>query len=144
MFIIKRIKYYSYLQDILYINNLSNFDTNNVINMSYMFCKCLSLKEINLSSFNTNNVEDMSYMFSECTLLNKLNLSSFNTNNVKDMSCMLHNCKSLKDLDLSSFETNDEQKKYNIFSGCPKKFLNKIENQYGYLFANRKFTRYYC
>ena len=52
MLVVKRIKY-------------SNFDTNNVINMSYILCKCLSLKEINLSSFDTNNVEDMNHMFSE-------------------------------------------------------------------------------
>ena len=39
--------------------NLSNFITNNVINMSGMFYKCLSLKELNLSNFNTDNVINM-------------------------------------------------------------------------------------
>ena len=32
-----------------------------------MFFGCLSLKEINLSNFNTNNVTDMSGMFSGCS-----------------------------------------------------------------------------
>ena len=48
--------------------NLSNFNTNNVTNMSFMFYKCSSLKEINLSNFNTNNFTDMSYMFCDCSL----------------------------------------------------------------------------
>ena len=31
--------------------------------MSYMFSRCSSLKELNLSNFNTNNVTDMIFMF---------------------------------------------------------------------------------
>ena len=60
--------------------------------MSSMFDFCSSLKELNLSNFNTNNVTDMSYMFYECSSLKELNLSNFNTNNVKDMSYMLVGC----------------------------------------------------
>ena len=56
--------------------NLSNFNTNNVINMSCMFYGCSSLKEINLSNFNTNNVTDMSYMFSRCLDELKLKIKS--------------------------------------------------------------------
>jgi len=40
--------------------DLSNFNTNNIINMCSMFGYCSSLKSINLSNFNTNNVTDMS------------------------------------------------------------------------------------
>ena len=58
MFIIKRI-------------NLSNFNANNVTNMSCMFYKCSSLTNINLSNFNTNNVTDMCDIFHECGKLNK-------------------------------------------------------------------------
>ena len=39
--------------------------------MNQMFDGCL-LKEFNLSNFKTNNVTDMSYMFSGCKLLKKL------------------------------------------------------------------------
>ena len=31
-----------------------------------MFSYCSSLKELNLSNFNTNNVTNMSFMFSGC------------------------------------------------------------------------------
>ena len=42
--------------------------------MSYMFSFCSSLKELNLSNFNTNNVTNMRYMFYECSdeLKNKI------------------------------------------------------------------------
>ena len=43
--------------------NLSNFYTNNIKNMNYVFYKCSSLKELNLNNFNTNNVTEMSYIF---------------------------------------------------------------------------------
>ena len=47
--------------------NLSNFNTNNVTNMSQMFSWCSSLKEINLSSFNIDNVTDINFMFNGCS-----------------------------------------------------------------------------
>ena len=40
------------------------------------------LTNINLSNFNTNNVKDMSFMFYECSSLTNINLSNFNTINV--------------------------------------------------------------
>ena len=54
--------------------DLSNFNTNNVTNMSGMFYKCSSLKEINLSNFNTNNVTDMYDTFIGCEKLTKNNI----------------------------------------------------------------------
>ena len=47
--------------------------------MSHMFYFYSLLKELNLSNFNTNNVIDMSNMFDEYKLLNELNLTNFNT-----------------------------------------------------------------
>ena len=49
--------------------NFKKFYRNNVINMSWMFSLCSSLKEINLSNFNTNNVTDMSYFLYGCSSL---------------------------------------------------------------------------
>ena len=56
--------------------------------MSYMFYECKSLKELNLSNFNTNNVINMEYMFCGCSSLQELNLSNFNTSNVYNMNRM--------------------------------------------------------
>jgi len=36
--------------------NFKKFYRNNIIDMSFMFYQCLSLKELNLNYFNTNNV----------------------------------------------------------------------------------------
>ena len=60
-----------------------------------MFSGCSSLTNINLSNFNTNNVKDMSGMFYGCSSLTNINLSNFNTNNVKYMSFMFLGCKKL-------------------------------------------------
>ena len=49
-----------------------------------MFFGCLSLKELNLNNFNTNNVIDMSYMFDECKSLEKLYINNFNINEVTE------------------------------------------------------------
>ena len=60
--------------------------------MSYMFYGCSSLKKLNLSNFNTNNVTDMSGIFFECKSLKEINLSNFNTKNVTDMHSMFSYC----------------------------------------------------
>ena len=48
--------------------------------MSAMFSKCHSLININLSNFNTQNVSGMDYMFDGCNSLKKENVI---TNNIK-------------------------------------------------------------
>ena len=54
--------------------DLSNFDTANVINMSFMFNECHKLKEIKgINKFTTNKVTDMSGMFQQC---NELHVST--------------------------------------------------------------------
>ena len=45
-----------------------------------MFYECYSLTSLNLSNFNTNNVTDMSYMFFNCSSLTSLNLLNFEIN----------------------------------------------------------------
>ena len=60
--------------------------------MSYMFYGCSSLEELNLSNFNTNNVIDMCDMFCGCSSLKELNLSTFNIKNVTNMCEMFSKC----------------------------------------------------
>ena len=42
-----------------------------------MFCECSDLTNLNLSNFNTQNVINMSGMFSYCSSLTNLNLLNF-------------------------------------------------------------------
>ena len=51
-----------------------------------MFDYCQSLRKINFTNFNTENLIDMSAMFKECLSLKELNLSKFNTKNVTNMN----------------------------------------------------------
>ena len=77
--------------------DLSNFNTQNVNNMSYMFSRCYSLTNIDLSNFNTQNVTNMNYMFYYCELLENINISNFNTEYAKVTNYeMFTLCKSLK------------------------------------------------
>ena len=60
--------------------------------MSYMLCKCFSFIK-NISEFNTRNVIDMSYMFYGCSLLIFLSdISDWNTKKVINMSNMFNEC----------------------------------------------------
>ncbi|ANZ57722.1 BspA family leucine-rich repeat surface protein [Fructilactobacillus lindneri] len=70
--------------------NVSNFNTENVINMEAMF-KFVYVPNLNLENFNTDKVTNMKEMFFTDNLLNSLNLSNFNTRNVTDMTNMLGN-----------------------------------------------------
>ena len=63
-----------------------------------MFSECINLVNLDLSNFNTNNVINMSVMFNACESLKYLNLSNFNTKNVKNIfyifdDTMKGNCK---------------------------------------------------
>ena len=54
------------------------------------------LKKINLSNFNTKNVKDMSFIFNHCESLEELDLSNFKTNYVKNIRKMFSLCLLLK------------------------------------------------
>ena len=80
----------------IYGSEFSNFNTDNVTDMSYIFDECSSLKELNLSNFDNNiNVIDMSYMFYGCSSLKNSCRFNFNTNKVTNMSFMFAYCLSL-------------------------------------------------
>ena len=121
--------------------DLSNFNTQNVTDMSSMFEGCANgdwnwdsypfgLSSINLSSFNTSNVTNMSKMFKGCFCLSSLNLSNFNTQNVTDMSYMFYETTliwfpeefggvfGIHSLNLSSFNTSSVSNMSYMFGKC--------------------------
>ena len=83
-----------------------------------IFLDCKNLIKLDLSNFETKNVNDMSYMFSCCENLNELNLSNFETKNVNNMNSMFFECKSLKELNLSNFETKNVNNMRSMFNRC--------------------------
>ena len=98
--------------------DVSNFNTANVTDMSGMFEYCESLKALDLSNFNTANVTDMSYMFDGSSALTSLNVSNFDTGNVTDMYCMFRDCSSLKSLDVTKINTANVTNMMFMFNNC--------------------------
>ena len=50
--------------------DISNWNTENVIDISYMFYECNSLSSIpDISKWETSNIQKMSWIFSKCILL---------------------------------------------------------------------------
>ena len=66
-------------------NRFSNFITNKATG-------CSSLEELNLSNFQTNNVINMSSMFSGCSSLRVLDINNFNINNNINISNIFFEC----------------------------------------------------
>lgn len=98
--------------------DLSNLDTSNITDMSYMFGNCLKLTSLDLSGFDTSRVIDMSHMFDDCTSLQSLNISGWDTSRVTDMSDMFNMCSSLTSLGLSTFDTSRVTNMFGMFDGC--------------------------
>ena len=98
--------------------DLSNFNTENVTNMSGMFCKCDQLTGLDLSGFDTSKVTDMSSMFTWCNNLTELDVSGFDTSKVTDMESMFMSCSKLAELNVSNFNTENVTNMNSMFSGC--------------------------
>jgi surface protein len=106
--------------------DLSDFDTSEVTDMSYMFCMYQGmnseedsrLTELDVSNFDTTNVTDMSGMFYECIALTSLDVSKFDTRNVANMSYMFASCDALASLDVSKFDTRNVTDMSSMFWCC--------------------------
>ena len=100
--------------ELIYLD-LSNFNTEKVTDMSYMFSNCNKLKEIKgINNFNTNNVTNMKVMFQECNELLYLDLSNFYTSKVTDMSGMFNKCKKLKYLNIAIYNNQQTYMTYQL------------------------------
>ena len=107
--------------------DLSNFNTNEVTNMSEMFMYCNGLEELNITSFNTSNVSFMNDMFNTCNSLTSLDLQNFDTSKVINMANMFSGCTALSTLDLSSFNTSKVTNMYEMFNSYN---VSRIRNIY--------------
>ena len=78
--------------------DITKWDTSKIINMSFLFSNCSSLKSLpDISKWNINNVVDMSYIFENCSSLKSIpDISKWNTSNISNMSSIFANCSSLK------------------------------------------------
>ena len=61
--------------------DISKWNTNNVINMSSIFCKCSSLSSLpDISKWNINNVTELDHMLYDCSniIFSKVIKAKFN------------------------------------------------------------------
>ena len=70
------------------IENISYLHTENITNMSNMFCKCTSLKTIDVNSFDTSRVLSMAGMFNMCESITEIKADNLDTSIVTDMANM--------------------------------------------------------
>lgn len=114
--------------------DLTEFDTNNVVDMDYMFLEanlgdCLSLvsstitqantPDRNILTLNTEGVISMSGMFKDCKVKH-LDLRNLRTDNVTDFSDMFCSCNDLIDLNVDGFDTSKAKDFHGMFQGCIK------------------------
>ena len=108
--------------------------------MSFMFFGCKALTSLDLSNFNTENVTNMSSMFKGCEALTSLDLSNFNTPNVTDMSRLFSDCTSLTTIFCNNnWEGGQNVNDDSMFENCTKlKGTNTAfdENKTGIEMAN--------
>lgn len=98
--------------------DFSNFNTENIVDMAYMFNGFYKCRSITLNKLNTSNVVDMTGMFSDCTEMEYLNIKNFDTSKVVSMAGMFSRCHSLIEIDLSGFDLTNVQNAHYMFYGC--------------------------
>ena len=82
--------------------DISNWDTNKVIDMNHMFATCETIKSLpNISKWKTNKVNNMTWMFSGCeSLLSLPDISKWDISNMKfgGMEHIFYDCIKLSSL----------------------------------------------
>ena len=117
---------FSNLSQLSSIENITNFDTSQVTEMSYMFENCSSLIDLDVTHFDTSKVTDMHAMFDGCKSLTNLDLSKFDTSNLRSTLWMFASCTNLSSLDLSNFNTQNVEEFYGMFFDCQKLQIIKL------------------
>jgi surface protein len=105
-----------------------------------MFESCSGLTNLDVSNFNTSNVTNMSYMFCTCSGLTNLDLSNFITSNVTNMSAMFRYCKSLTNLDIRKFGFTKVTNYSGMFDEVPIDCLIIVKDETAKEWITSKFT----
>ena len=98
--------------------DLSEFDTSNVVDMSYMFSECTNLVSLDLSNIDISSVTNMNYMFNSCSSLTRIDLSNLVASSVTTMMNMFCQCTSLKSINLSNLKLGAIKNMNSLFYKC--------------------------
>lgn len=122
---------------------LSDINTSNITDMSYVFSHYNTIKKLDLTAWDTSNVIDMSHMFTSCSQLINVNLSTWDVRMVDDMSAMFHKCIKLETVNFGrGWDTDNLIVANYMFSECKKLktlklyFSTQSLEQMNYMFAD--------
>ena len=72
-------------------DDISNIDTTNITDLSFLFYGCKNLKSIPNLNWNTNKLENIKAMFYDCRSLKNIpDISNWNTTNINNMSYLFY------------------------------------------------------
>ena len=95
---------------------ISNWNTSNVNDMSFIFYDCESFNK-DISTWDVSNVTDMYGVFSGCKSFNQ-DISTWDVSNVVNMNFMFFDCESFCQ-DISSWDVSNVSNRKQIFDYCP-------------------------
>ena len=102
-------------------NEISEFNTRNVIDLSNIFYGCYSLNSLpDINKWDISNVINLNGCFSGCSSLKEIpDISIWNTYNIINLSSLFYECSSLKEIpDISKWDTRSVKDMSFIFSKC--------------------------
>ena len=108
-------------KSLISLPDISNWNTSNVINMSYLFDGCNSLLSLpDISKWNVSKVVDFNYMLYNCkSLLSLPDISNWIISDSIYLSGVFTKCKSLSSLpDISKWDISKVIDISSLFSGC--------------------------
>jgi len=107
--------------------DVSDIDTSNVKDMSYLFVDAKSsIVHIDgLDQWDVSHVTNMINMFANMEKLDSVDMSTWDTSNVDSMQSMFMNCKSLKSIDLSMLDFSNLVVTHSMFKFCTS--LEEVE-----------------
>ena len=106
--------------DLTNIIGLNTWDTSNVTSMNKMFQYCYLMPEIDLSGFDYSKVQDISFIFEADSSLKKVNMGNFNALSLEDASYMFYSMPVIEEIIFDSISTPKLKNVAFMFSSLPK------------------------
>ena len=97
--------------------DVSNWDTSNVKNMSYMFYRCYKFTGKGLENWDISNVTNMFGMFCGCTNFN-CDLSNWDVSNVINMYALFRKCNKFTGKGLENWDVSKVTDYREMLYGC--------------------------
>ena len=107
--------------NLIYISDISKWNTSNIVDMNSMFKGCCSLEYIpDISNWDISNVKDIYSIFETCSSLIKIpDISNWNICKVNNLERIFYGCRRLKYLpDISKWDTSEVKRFCSIFAWC--------------------------